>query len=60
MDSHTTVSYRRDPGYFERVGGSFCGIFVGFLLLLAAFPVLFFNEVCALFQLVLFLYNTCL
>jgi len=44
MDSHTTVSYRRDPGYFERVGGSFCGIFVGFLLLLAAFPVLFFNE----------------
>ena len=44
-DSHTKVSYRRNPGYFERVGRSFCGIAVGIVILLAAFPVLFLNEV---------------
>lgn len=44
-DSHTRVTYKRNPGYFERVGSSFCGITVGFVVLLAAFPVLFLNEV---------------
>jgi len=42
--SHTNVTYRRDAGYFERVGGSCCGIFFGILLLLTSFPVLFLNE----------------
>ena len=45
MDTHTRVTYRRNPGYFERVGGSFCGAFIGFIILVAAFPVLFLNEV---------------
>ena len=45
MDSYMTVSYRKDSGYFERIGGSCMGIFIGLLVLLAAFPILFFNEV---------------
>jgi len=47
-DSHTTVTYRNDdtsnPGYFQRVGNSLCGIGIGFVILIASFPVLFFNE----------------
>ncbi|XP_065674345.1 transmembrane protein 43 isoform X3 [Hydra vulgaris] len=43
-NQYTTVSYRKDPGYFERVGGSCMGIFVGLFVLIAAFPVLFLNE----------------
>lgn len=45
MDSHTRVSYRRNAGYFERVGGSCCGAFVGIFILLSGFPLLFWNEV---------------
>ncbi len=45
-DSHTRVSYKRNAGYFERVGGSCCGAFVGIFILLAGFPLLFWNEVC--------------
>ena len=44
-DSYTRVSYKRNAGYFERVGGSCCGAFVGVLLLMGGFPVLFLNEV---------------
>lgn len=44
MDSHTKVSYRRNTGYFERVGGSCCGAVFGILLLLSGFPLLFWNE----------------
>eukprot|EP00111_Clytia_hemisphaerica_P021291 TCONS_00062672-protein len=43
-DSFTHVSYRRNPGYFERVGSSMCGTIFGFILLVVAFPVLFYNE----------------
>lgn len=46
-DSHTRVTYRENTspaGYFQRVGNSFCGMAVGFLILIAAFPVLFLNE----------------
>ena len=44
-DSHTRVAYSRKPGYFERVGGSFCGSFFGFGVLFAAVVLLFYNEV---------------
>ncbi|XP_065066872.1 transmembrane protein 43-like [Rhopilema esculentum] len=44
FDSHTKVSYRRNAGYFERVGSSFCGAFVGIFILLSGFPLLFWNE----------------
>lgn len=43
-DNYTQVSYRRNPGYFERVGSSFCGIAVGFIILILSFPLLFYNE----------------
>lgn len=48
-DSHTRVTYRDDtsaasPGYFQRVGSSLCGIGIGFMILIASFPVLFMNE----------------
>ena len=49
-DSHTRVTYRRNAGYFERVGTSFCGALTGILLLLSAFPLLFWNEVSVLCQ----------
>jgi len=42
---NTHVSYRRNPGYFERVGNSFCGTAFGFIILIASFPLLFYNEV---------------
>ena len=45
FDSHTRVSYKRNAGYFERVGSSFCGAFVGIFILLSGFPLLFWNEV---------------
>jgi hypothetical protein len=44
-DSHTRVSYRSKPGYFERVGGGICGSFFGFGVVFAAVLLLFYNEV---------------
>eukprot|EP00794_Sanderia_malayensis_P006138 gene6138-6844_t len=43
-DSHTRVTYKRNSGYLERVGQSCCGAFIGILIFLAGFPLLFFNE----------------
>ena len=44
-DSHTRVAYQRNAGYFERVGGSFCGICFGVFVIAAACFVIFWNEV---------------
>lgn len=44
-DSHTRVSYHRKAGYFERVGGSFCGSIFGIGVVFAAVLLLFYNEV---------------
>jgi len=44
VDSITQVHYKKNAGYFERVGQSLCGIVFGFLLVLAAFPVIYYNE----------------
>lgn len=46
-DSHTRVSYRRNPNFFERIGNSLVGILVGIALLVVASGLLFWNEVCA-------------
>lgn len=43
-DSHTKVHYKENSGYFQRLGSSFCGIGIGFLILFASFPLLFWNE----------------
>ena len=43
-DSHTSVHYKEESGYFQRVGQSFCAIGVGFLLVTLSFPLLFWNE----------------
>lgn len=43
-DSYTNVTYKRNPGYFEKVGSSACGIFIGILIVFASFPLLFLNE----------------
>ncbi|XP_071123741.1 transmembrane protein 43-like [Mytilus edulis] len=43
-DSHTRVSYRRNPNFFERIGNSLVGILVGIALLVVASGLLFWNE----------------
>lgn len=45
MESNTHKAYRKNPGYFERLGTSCGGIVTGFILVVIAFPVLFLNEV---------------
>ncbi|KAL3853724.1 hypothetical protein ACJMK2_017242 [Sinanodonta woodiana] len=44
MDSHRTTTYRRNPGFLERIGSSLVGILVGLALLLIASALLFWNE----------------
>ncbi|XP_062577623.1 transmembrane protein 43-like [Saccostrea cucullata] len=44
MDSHTRVSYRRNPGFLERIGQSLIGVLVGIALLIGASVLLFWNE----------------
>lgn len=43
-DSHTRVSYRRNPNFCERIGNSLVGILVGIVLLFVACALLFWNE----------------
>lgn len=43
-DSHTRVTYRRNPNFLERVGNSLVGVLVGLAMLLAASALLFWNE----------------
>eukprot|EP00117_Sycon_ciliatum_P016407 scpid48671/ scgid15850/ Transmembrane protein 43; Protein LUMA len=43
-DRVTHVSYHRKPGFFQKAGDSLCGAVFGFILLVAAVPVLFLNE----------------
>ena len=45
MDRHTRVSYERNPGFLERIGGSLVGILVGLVLITAGCVLLFWNEV---------------
>lgn len=45
MESHTRVTYRRNPGFLERIGQSLIGILVGIVLLIVASCLLFWNEV---------------
>ncbi|XP_056001007.1 transmembrane protein 43-like isoform X2 [Ostrea edulis] len=44
MESHTRVTYRRNPGFLERIGQSLIGILVGIVLLIVASCLLFWNE----------------
>ncbi|XP_078309391.1 transmembrane protein 43-like isoform X1 [Crassostrea virginica] len=44
MESHTRVSYRRNPGFLERIGQSLVGVLVGIALLIGASCLLFWNE----------------
>ncbi|KAK3101722.1 hypothetical protein FSP39_005826 [Pinctada imbricata] len=43
-NSHTRVTYRRNPGFLERVGNSLVGILVGIVLLIGSSALLFWNE----------------
>lgn len=43
-DNFTHVTYRKNPGYFEKLGTSCCGIVTGLIVVLLAFPLLFLNE----------------
>ncbi|XP_045165127.2 transmembrane protein 43-like [Mercenaria mercenaria] len=40
----TRVTYQRNPGFFERIGGSLVGILVGLVLLVVGSCLLFWNE----------------
>ena len=42
---YTNVTYRRNPGFFERVSQSLFGIIIGLVLMLVASGLLFWNEV---------------
>lgn len=44
-DSHMRVSYQDNPGFFQQVQQSFCASLFGILLVIASFPVLYWNEV---------------
>lgn len=44
-DRVTRVSYHRRAGFFEQVGNSVCGAVFGVVLIIAACPLLFWNEV---------------
>ena len=44
-DSHMRVSYKDNPGFFQQVQQSFCASLFGILLVIASFPVLYWNEV---------------
>jgi len=44
-DSHTKVSYRDNPGFFQQIQQSFCATVIGILLVIASFPVIYWNEV---------------
>lgn len=44
-DSHMRVSYKDNPGFFQQVQQSFCASLFGILLIIASFPVLYWNEV---------------
>lgn len=44
-NSYTHVTYRKNPGYFERMGASCGGIVIGVVTIVLAFPLLFLNEV---------------
>ena len=39
------VSYKDNPGFFQQVQQSFCASLFGILLVIASFPVLYWNEV---------------
>lgn len=43
-DSHMRVSYQDNPGFFQQVQQSFCASLFGILLVIASFPVLYWNE----------------
>ena len=45
-DSHMRVSYKDNPGFFENLQQSFCASLFGILLVIASFPVIYWNEVC--------------
>ena len=44
-DSHVRVSYQDKPGFLQQIQGSVCAGFFGILLVISAFPVLYWNEV---------------
>ena len=44
-DSHIRVSYKDNPGFFQKVQQSFCASLFGILLVIASFPVIYWNEV---------------
>ncbi|XP_041349268.1 transmembrane protein 43-like [Gigantopelta aegis] len=43
-NSHTRVSYRHNPTFFERIGNSLVGILVGLVILTGASCLVFWNE----------------
>ena len=45
--SHVRVSYERAPNFFERLGSSFVGVFLGLAAVVAGCTLLFWNEVAA-------------
>lgn len=43
-DSHMRVSYKDNPGFFQNIQQSFCASLFGILLVIASFPVIYWNE----------------
>jgi len=43
-ESHMRVSYKDNPGFFQKVQQSFCASLFGILLVIASFPVIYWNE----------------
>ena len=44
-DSHTRISYKEKPGIIQQIQGSLCASVLGIVLVFAAFPLLYWNEV---------------
>lgn len=42
---HVRVSYKREPNFLQRVGGSMCGSVIGLGLIAVSCLILFTNEV---------------
>ena len=59
QDQHTRVHYTRNPSFLERVGNSLCAAVFGFIIVVGAFPLLYWNEVrfCDSFLILYIIYN---
>ena len=47
-DKTTKIEYRKKPGFFERLGESCSGVFIGLCMFFCSFIILYSNEVSSL------------